>query len=222
VQASGIFNFAKEVQGLQASGVLNFSKEMKGIQASGVINLAKKVKGVQVGLINYADSLSGMQIGLFNLSKYGGYKAIEMSVNEINNFNFAFKSGTRKFYTSFLAGISSKSNSNVWTYGFGLGTHTNLNKFSDLNIESNLQHVNVGTYTNSPQEWLQLGLNWNIHLGKRLELVAGPTFNALFSYQDEDISNEVFPSFIKPRKSVNGDFATNKWVGGNIAFRLVL
>jgi hypothetical protein len=91
-----------------------------------------------------------------------------------------------------------------------------------LNIEGILRHVNVGTYTYSPQEWLQLGLYWNIHLGKRFELVAGPTYNALFSYQNEDFSKDVFPSFIKPRKSVDGDFAINRWIGGNISLRLVL
>jgi hypothetical protein len=222
VQASGVFNHARYVQGLQAAGVFNEAKEIKGVQAAGVFNVAKKVKGVQVGLINYADTLNGMQIGLLNFSRFGGYKVLELSSNEINPINIAFKSGSRKFYTIFQAGVGVGSKSNVWNYGFGLGTHKNLNRISDLNVEANMRHLNVRAFAYNPQEWLQLGLFWNIHLGKRFEFVAGPTYNALFSDKNDDKSDEVFPSFIKPVKANSRDFGINRWIGGNVSLRLVL
>jgi hypothetical protein len=226
VQASGILNLSRNVKGVQAAGIFNNVRTINGVQISGVLNRANKVKGVQIGVINYADSLSGMQIGLFNYAKNGGYNVVELSANELNTFNLTYKSGGRKFYTAFSVGITPKSEGNVWTHGFGIGSIFKATKWSDVNIETMYRHVNVGSYSNYLQEWLQLGLNWNIHLNNRFELTIGPTYNALFMNKSQrrfvDNRAKIFPNFINRTEHISNNSLTETWVGGSLGLRMRL
>jgi hypothetical protein len=45
-----------------------------GVQAAGLYNSARTVNGLQIGLINVADVLRGLQIGLVNIHKQGLFK----------------------------------------------------------------------------------------------------------------------------------------------------
>jgi hypothetical protein len=226
VQASGVLNVSRDVKGVQMAGVFNNAKIINGVQISGVLNRANKVKGIQIGLINYADSLSGLQIGLFNYAKNGGYNVLELSANELNTFNIAYKSGSKKFYTAFSAGITPKPDGNVWTHGFGIGTLFKATKWSDVNLETMYRHVNVGSYSDYLQEWLQLGLYWNIHLSDRFALTVGPTYNALFMDKSErryvDNRAKIFPSFLNRTEYVNDNSVTDTWVGGSLGLRIRL
>jgi CarboxypepD_reg-like domain len=226
VQASGILNLSRNVKGLQMSGVFNNAKTVNGVQISGVLNRAQTIKGVQIGLINYADSLSGMQIGLINFAKKGGYNVLELSANELNTVNLAYKSGGRKFYTAFSVGITPKSEGNIWTHGFGIGTILKATKWSDVNLETMYRHVNVGSYSDYLQEWLQLGLYWNVHLNNRFELTIGPTYNALFMDRSErrfvDNRAKIFPDFISRTEHINVNSLTETWVGGSLGLRMRL
>jgi hypothetical protein len=226
VQAGGVLNVSRDVKGVQVAGVFNNAKIINGVQISGVLNRAHKVKGVQIGLINYADSLSGVQIGIFNYAKNGGYNAVELSANELNTINLAYKSGGRKFYTAFSVGITPKPDGNIWTHGFGIGTLFKATKWSDVNLETMYRHVNVGSYSDYLQEWLQLGLYWNIHLSDRFELTVGPTYNALFMDKSErryvDNRAKIFPSFLSRTEYVNDNSVTDTWVGGSLGLRIRL
>jgi hypothetical protein len=226
VQASGVLNVSRDVKGVQVAGVFNNSKTIDGVQISGVLNRAHKVKGVQIGVINYADSLSGLQIGLFNYAKNGGYNVVELSANELNTFNLAYKSGSKKFYTAFSVGITPKPDGNIWTHGLGIGTLFKATKWSDVNLETMYRHVNVGSYSDYLQEWVQLGLYWNIHLSNRFELTVGPTYNALFMDKSERryVENraKIFPSFLNRTEYVNDDSVTDTWVGGSLGLRIRL
>jgi hypothetical protein len=226
VQASGVLNVTRDIKGAQLAGVFSNARTVNGVQISGVLNRVHKIEGVQIGLINYADSLSGVQIGLINYAKYGGYNVVELSANELNTINMAYKSGTRKFYTAFTAGITPKSNGNVWTHGFGIGTMFKATNWSDVNLETMYRHVNVGSYSDFFQEWVQLGLHWNIHLNNRLELTVGPTYNALFMDKSERLfeSNraKIFPSFISRTEYINDNSVTETWVGGSLGLRIKL
>jgi hypothetical protein len=226
VQAGGILNLSRDVKGVQAAGVFNNARTINGVQISGVINRANKVKGVQIGVINYADSLIGLQIGLFNYAKNGGYNVVELSANELNTINLAYKSGGRKFYTAFSVGITPKPDGNIWTHGFGIGTLFKATKWSDVNLETMYRHVNVGSYSDFLQEWLQLGLHWNIHLNNRFELTVGPTYNALFMDKSErryvDNRAKIFPSFLSRTAYVDDNSVTETWVGGSLGLRMRL
>ena len=54
------------------------------------------------------------------------------------------------------------------------------------------RHINIGSYSTSLQEWVQLNGLLDIHVGKRFEIVGGPTLNALFM------------------NKTNGDYAINR------------
>jgi hypothetical protein len=223
VQLSGILNTAKHIKGVQATGIYNYADTVRGIQLSGVSNTARFVKGAQVGVFNYADSLSGVQIGLINYAKNGGYNAIEVSSNELNVINVAYKSGNRKFYSAFIIGITPKSTGNIWSYGLGIGTLPSINKWSCLNIEVLYRHVNVGSYSNFRQEWLQGGFYWNLILSKHFEVGFGPTYNALFMDKSNSLfaenRAEIFPSFIKTTERGSGNLIADTWVGGYFGIR---
>lgn len=226
MQVGGVLNITRDIKGVQTAGVFNNARTVKGVQISGVLNRAHKIKGVQIGVINYADSLSGVQIGLINYAKNGGYQVVELSANELNTINIAYKSGTKRFYTAFSAGITPKPDGNVWTHGFGIGTIFKATKWSDINLESMYRHVNVGSYSDFLQEWVQLGLHWNIHLSNRFELTVGPTYNALFMDKSERLFVEnrakIFPSFISRTEYVSNNSVVETWVGGSLGLRIRL
>jgi CarboxypepD_reg-like domain len=226
LQAAGFYNSSKHIKGTQVSGFLNTANQVKGAQIAGFLNTAKHVKGVQISVFNYTDTLDGVQIGVFNYAKVGGYNALELSINELNTYNLAYKSGGRRLYTALIAGFSPKNNATVWTYGAGLGTFLTLNKWSDLNIESLYRQIQVGAFKDNLQGWLQLGAYWNLHLNQRFELVLGPNYNALFmnnlDAQFTENRTAIFPSFIKRKEFTEGDLTTNTWFGGSLGLRIKL
>lgn len=226
-QISGVLNTATFAQGIQVAGVLNQAKRVQGVQVSGVLNQAKYIKGVQIGVLNYADSIEGLQIGLINYAKKGGYNAVELSANEINNANIAYKSGGRKLYTTIIAGITPNSDANIWTHGLGIGTMLKVKNNIDLNFESIYRHVNVGLYSNYLQDWLQLGAYANLNIGKHFALSFGPNVNTLFLDTSKSTSLEnidkVFPSYIKPRVyNTNHTIRNYGWIGGKLALQISL
>jgi hypothetical protein len=70
LQAAGLMNKAKDLDGVQVSGLLNTSHKVKGIQIAGLLNVATDVEGVQVsGMINRTKRIRGIQIGLINVAR---------------------------------------------------------------------------------------------------------------------------------------------------------
>jgi hypothetical protein len=49
-------------------------KEVNGLQVGGIFNYTKNLKGLQIGLINIADTSSGYSLGLINIIKKGYHK----------------------------------------------------------------------------------------------------------------------------------------------------
>ena len=70
-QGSGVFNIARDVEGFQGSGVFNIARDVEGFQGSGVFNIARKVEGFQAsGVFNIADTVDGgMVAGVFNAAE---------------------------------------------------------------------------------------------------------------------------------------------------------
>lgn len=50
------------------------AKEANGLQIGGIFNYAKQLKGLQIGLVNIADTSSGYSLGLINIIKKGYHK----------------------------------------------------------------------------------------------------------------------------------------------------
>ncbi len=224
-QTGGVFNWITQgVVRSQIAGVMNVADTVKGIQIAGVFNKAKIVIGAQIGLFNYADSVKGIQIGLINRSKKGGYYTLELNANEINNINFSLKTGTKSFYVALLSGITPKKD-NVWTHGFGIGTFKKLNNWSDFNVELMHRHINIGSYSTSLQEWVQLNGLLDIHVGKRFEIVGGPTLNALFmnkTNEDYAINRpQIIPSNASST-SLGNTRTIDKWLGWSAGVRVKL
>lgn len=67
-QFAGIFNLAKQLEGVQSAGIFNAGGKVKGLQAAGIFNAAGSFEGVQAaGIFNAAESFRGAQIsGIFN------------------------------------------------------------------------------------------------------------------------------------------------------------
>src|SRR5690606_15194551 len=110
-QIGGIVNGVnRNLNGVQIAGIVNTVRsDMRGLQVS-LFNQAKTNKGLQVGLINVSDSSNGAAIGLFNFVKHG-YKALELSANEVFFLNLTFKSGADHFYTIYSLGLGSTTRS---------------------------------------------------------------------------------------------------------------
>jgi CarboxypepD_reg-like domain len=225
VQLAGVCNRASHTEGTQIAGVFNHANRIKGVQLAGVLNHAHDLKGIQIGVVNYADSSSGFQIGLVNYTKHNGFNRLELSANDINFFNIAYKSGQKGLYTTVIAGFSPKDKIQVWSYGAGLGTSIKLHKTTDLNFEVLHRHINVGSFSNFLQEWLQLGCYGNFRLNNRLNLVAGPNVNGLFIRSSNEIAIDntqlLFQSSFRPRVfNEANSVRTYGWLGGIVALQL--
>ena len=217
VQIAGVGNFSKEkVSGLQIAGVSNISnREMDGVQIAGVVNYTKKLRGVQIGLINIADTSSGYSIGLINII-VKGYHKLSFSINELQNFNAAFKTGNSKLYSILQAGINVSDSSKVYSFGYGLGSELSLNKRKTFSINPELgcQYLYLGSwdYTNILNRF---NLNLNVKLGKYISLFAGPSYSVYISDQHVGFSGYRFPV---PPSGYNTTKFSNKvtgWFGWN-------
>lgn len=215
VQVGGVNNFvAGELRGLQVGGVANITtRTVNGVQIAGVINYAKVLKGVQVGLINISDTSEGLSFGLINIV-LKGYHKLSFSADEIVRVNAAFKTGSRKLYSILQAGYNFNDSSEVFTFGYGLGSELRLNKTLSLNPEITAQHLYLGSWDYA--NILSRGrLNLNIHLGKYISLFAGPVYNVYYSNQDVNFPG--YKNAVSPSGYSTHNFSTNVkgWLGWN-------
>ena len=215
IQIGGVGNFARRnVSGVQIAGVANVSNRfINGVQIAGVLNYAKVLKGVQIGLINISDTSEGFSIGLINIM-LKGYHKLSVSSDEIVRANVAFKTGSRKLYSILLAGFNFNDSSEVFTFGYGLGSEFRLGKIFSINPELTAQHLYLGSwdYANILS---RARVNLHLHLGKYISVFAGPVYNVYYSSQDVH-----FPGYkktIPPPGYALQSFGTNVkgWLGWN-------
>ena len=219
----GLLNFAQITNGIQTGlvnisrkevhsglqlGLLNMvlknttSNNICGVQL-GLVNFGKKVKGVQVGLINIADSVNGLPIGVFSIVKKGGYKAVEVSVNELYPVNLTFKIGVPKLY-SFVQGGYNSNYSEKFGLGFGFGSLASMgNKFyfnPEIGILSPIS--TKGSLTTS------FAANFRYNLSSNLQLAVGPSVVWL-NHPKEGMFQKPFIHFVN-----NGLDANNRLLIG--------
>ncbi len=144
-QVSGLMNInLRQTIGFQVAGLINVALgRMEAVQVAGLINVAGKSKqGWQVGLFNYADSSQNLkQVGLVNIVRHGGYKNLELSMNEQLFMNFIIRSGTPYFYTLAQIGIRPYPAKPFWQYGYGVGCRIFQKRKWEMNTEVVAYHL---------------------------------------------------------------------------------
>ena len=177
----GFINSSSQVTGIQ-SGFINSAERITGLQ-HGFINSAKKLRGLQLGFINSVDRIEkGLPIGFLSFVKHGGYKAIEVSYNNINPINIAFKTGIREFYTYPMLAYDWRLADNRLSFGYGIGSNLNLSNRLFINPEMEWLHqvsLDFNHYST-----LRCNLGYNI--SNNFEIVAGPSLVWQFKIDADD------------------------------------
>jgi len=223
-QIAGFVNYAgKNFKGIQLAGFINYArKDFSGVQASGFINVATNVKGVQLSFININDTISGVPIGFFSFSRKGLHQ-LEISTNEFLPYQLAFKTGTKRFYNSFIGAMRTGKNSKpIWAYGYGIGTSVDLSPKSSIFFD--VQAISLQKAKFTENNFLgKLIVSYQYQLKKKLAISAGPSFNV---YVVREASTQTGTDFrsIAPynfyNKTSGSDNNVQMWVGGHLSLRI--
>lgn len=125
IQSAGFMNQVRgDFEGIQTAGFINVTKgHLEGIQTAGFINVAGTVEGMQLGLINIADDNDGVSIGLLNFIRNGIHEpgVYWDFLPGKNQIWLQFQSGTKRFYTTWLAGTQADFDGDYGVFGGGIG-----------------------------------------------------------------------------------------------------
>ena len=225
-QIAGFANIAKNVNVAQISGFTNIAyNEIKGVQVSSFFNYAKHVKGLQLGMFNVSDTVSGLSVGFLSFVRKGYHQA-ELSGNETFCANMAFKTGTKRFYNIFSAGINPTNIFSEtipkWYGGYGFGTEIVTKKrfYTGLDLTVN-QIFEDNNYTESFTSLIKLDLNIGFRIFKHSGISFGPSANFLISNHKNAEGNyysSIAPSYSQTK--ILSTYLTSTWVGGRLAFRI--
>ena len=207
VQTGFINTTGNNLTGVQ-SGFINTAGKITGLQY-GFLNSTHTLRGLQLGFINTANNVeAGLPVGFLSFVKKGGYKAIELSYNDIYPLNIAFKTGVRFFYTYPVISYNTDAEDKL-AIGYGAGSNIDLCDFCFVNPELQSLRVITEDFVN----YSTLKLNIGFTVGSRLELLAGPEITWKVKINDEDYHHE-YDSFDPDL------FAENKLITGlNVAVR---
>jgi len=162
----------EEMNGFQIGFVNTSREEANGFQLGFVNTAAKGIKGYQIGFVNYADTIRGIPIGLVSIVKKGGYRAVEISVNEFYPVNLSFKIGVPKLYTFFQGGYNPDFD-NHFALGLGIGSLWAIGKSLYFNPEASFSDNNL--YKNTRQQFTSLVGNFRYQIGTHLRIAVGPS-----------------------------------------------
>ncbi len=176
MQLSGLVNYTSDFKkGMQLSGLANITRQLdKGAQVSGLVNYAKKINGFQLGFLNLADTLNGISLGPFNYSRNGKH-ALSISVQENQQVNIAYKSGSYQLYNIVQVGwLNSDMAGGHYLFGYGLGSEWKLKNKIKMSAELiNLHYSPTNNFnTDYSNIILQPLLIYQLH--KNIQLYAGP------------------------------------------------
>lgn len=228
MQVAGLSNFQSgSYEGIQISGLLNYAScEFEGVQISGLFNYAKKVStGIQVGVFNYADSVGTLiPIGLFTYIRKGGYHPIELSVNEMEFTNLAFKTGVKKFYTILTVGMQPHQVAKrLWHFGYGIGTYWTLNRRLAINLDLTVHQINQDSFSQYVNLLNRASLTLEVR-GKWLGFAAGPAWNLFITDTSSPNYQSIFDDFpqfsLSKSETINSGFRVRSWVGLQAAVRI--
>lgn len=175
LQASGAYNQANSVDGIQISGAVNYVRgTTNGLQMSALYNYTHKLRGVQVGLINYADTIeTGFPIGLINIIK-NGYQKFEFSTDETFYVNAAYKTGGKSFYSFLKVGAGKYL---IAAYGLGYTTKPDRKFSVNLDLSGSALFNTDSDYDLFAGDLYRAQLGFNFKLNQKMILSTGPSFN---------------------------------------------
>ena len=238
-QIAGINNFSKNGRGgFQTALIVNKNKRGKvGGQLAGIANVADTVgfqlglinaathlRGFQIGLINVNDTLSGVVLGLINVIKKG-YNAAEITTFDGQFTRIAFKTGTKSFYTNYVASVKMDSQTlktPLWSLGIGLGGGVRIARplrlTTDFTIESmNNEQITEGVFRSC---LFRVAPAFDIKIGRHVSLALGGHWSAysadktrLGAEKAADFQQKIVPANAKTM----GDFQT--WWGWSAGLR---
>jgi hypothetical protein len=238
-QIAGINNSSKNGHGgFQISTIVNKTKRGKvGGQLAGIANVADTVgfqfglinsathlRGFQIGLINVNDTLSGVVLGLINVIKKG-YNAAEINTFDGKFTRVAFKTGTKSFYTNYVASIKTDSQTlktPLWSLGIGLGGGVRLARPLRLTTDFTIESMNNGQITEGVfrSRLFRIAPAFDIKIGRHISLALGGHWSAYTADKTRlgvekaaDFQQKIVPANAKTM----GDFQT--WWGWSAGLR---
>ncbi len=215
----GFVNTAsKATNGIQL-GYVNNTGDLNGF-GIGFVNVAQKLNGFQLGFVNYVDSLeNGMPVGFLSIVRKGGYKAFELSANELYPLNLDFKIGVSRFYTIFSMSYNEKFEDKLAS-GFGIGTiipisdrsfinpeyKTYSSSFFDVEISEKSFYGGFNFIDSDFYKLSQLAINYGYNIDDRFSLLAGPTISWNYADTSTSFKEPVFALYeneINKRNKIN-------------------
>lgn len=222
LQLSAFVNKARNVNAVQFAGFVNISKgTVSGMQISGILNSAKTVKSSQIGLFNFADSASGTPVGLLSYVRKG-YRAIELSSNELMPVNLSVKTGVKRFYNIFSGSYGSWKGERQWAFGYGFGFKSAVSENTFFNVEYTAHWVNESSRFQKDLSLLnKLNINWVYRSSGGMAFSIGPVVNIWLS-EWEDMETGEYLTDLAPYTITNGTIGTTLaqlWVGGRVGIQ---
>jgi hypothetical protein len=199
--------------GSQISALVNVADTVK--MQIGLVNRSRHLKGFQIGLINVNDTTSGVVLGLVNITKKG-YNAVEFATFDGKFARFAYKTGTKSFYTNYIASVKTdnapslnavfNSNKSVWSLGIGVGAGIKLARPLRLTTDFTAESMNIGQFNEElfQVHVLRIAPSFDIRLNRHISLAVGGHWsaysadNSLLSVtQADDFQRNIVPSHAK-------------------------
>lgn len=223
-QLAGFGNLTvKNFKGLQMAGICNVVvKECKGTQIAGFLNYARTIKGSQFGLINISDSCTGVPVGLISYV-HSGYHRLEISADEVFFINAALRTGTRSFHNLLFSGIQpEKTDTNLWTFGYGLGTSIVLGKTTLLDLDLSCQQINYGEVGPKINLLSKFSVGIEQRIANGVHLSTGPVLSAQLTNNYYAAYPDIFGAFtphIFYKDQVNTSNTLRMWLGWKFGLR---
>jgi hypothetical protein len=221
-QIAGIGNFTRKyVGGVQVAGIVNVAQSIKGTQVAGIVNLAQKVEGSQVGFLNFSDTCIGVPIGFLSYVNKG-YHKFELATDEKLLTTVSFRTGVELFHNIFILGTQFGGNHPVWTYGYGLGTQSDLGDNWKFGMDLTVRHLVPHTVSTPSLDLLgKLDVHVVYKVGNRFEIILGPTANFSLFDKTGDSYKSHFRAYPPSYFYTNefGNFTSRGWIGVKFGVR---
>jgi len=231
--SGGLNYFQKKSNGIMISGAVNYSRntstglclapvniaanDVGGVQV-GVLNIADRLNGLQIGVVNISKINRGIPVGLVNIVKYGLYK-FDITAGETVYYNFIYKMGAERSYTSYRVGYSRYNDKPVYSLGLGLGLRFDEYKNNMLSIDFSCNQVIYnGNFAGGLNLLNVLNVSDEIFISRKASIIVGPSMNVYFT--DEKV-NGYFGTLPVPYTlySFDGEnTGVRIWLGFNLGF----
>jgi hypothetical protein len=203
---------------MQAAGVFNTARTVDGVQLAGVLNHTKHLKGLQIGIVNIADTSDGVSIGLVNIVRHGLHE-LSVYADEWSPLNFAFRSGTPNFYGILFAGLNPDNDRRSYYYGYGFGRQCKLTQTLSLRPELSflhispvdLQHFDKNTFVGR----LDVDLHWQPT--KQFGISAGPSCSIYNPDKDYYINGHLYQPLPAGYSTFSVSGKSIGWIGWRAA-----